>query len=323
NIAQQTLGIARVVGIAWVLIGRLFVKMAGHDLAIEPRHNVLVLVEKSDVAAGHARSRHGNPPHKHPVANEKTCEERYLCPHATVPQIKEGYDQIADGDALQDAIDTPVLEVEVGEAIDEYSQEKYDGRAAQRMTCKFGARVATPQPCLSGKNHRDAYNKEKRGKDEICGRESVPRSVLHLLPRAGAGVVHHDHEGDGEPAQHIKRKQTFLRGSSGSRFVEPWSLDAKRRFSQEIASFHRTTQNTRILEPRQGRRQFDHLVLRPYQFERCSIPYPRGPIFAKWKAVAAPPKVHKPRSIHRQALFARHKKARTDPVRAFFAERRS
>src|SRR5208337_3163411 len=106
-------------------------------------------------------------------------------------------------------------------------------------------------------------------------------------------------------------------------FVEPWSLDAKRRFSQEIASFHRTTQNTRILEPRQGRRQFDHLVLRPYQFERCSIPYPRGPIFAKWKAVAAPPKVHKPRSIHRQALFARHKKARTDPVRAFFAERRS
>jgi hypothetical protein len=68
------------------------------------------------------------------------------------------------------------------------------------------------EPRFNRKDDRYADHKEKRGKDQIGGRESVPRGVVHLRPCAlAAGVVHHDHEGDGEAAQHVKRKQALGR----------------------------------------------------------------------------------------------------------------
>ena len=84
--------------------------------------------------------------------------------------------------------------------------------AARRSVCQASLRASSPrlQPRLDGKNNRHAHDEEKRGKNQIGGREAVPRGVVHLRPCAVAAVVvHHDHEGDGEAAQHVERKQPF------------------------------------------------------------------------------------------------------------------
>ena len=44
--------------------------MPGHQLPVNPRHNILVLIEEGNIAAGHTGSRHRNPAHQDPVANQ-------------------------------------------------------------------------------------------------------------------------------------------------------------------------------------------------------------------------------------------------------------
>ena len=92
-------------------------------------------------------------------------------------------------------------------------QQKQDNCAPQRMPRKPGARGAAVEPRLGGEDDGRAHDKEKCGKDQVGGGESIPIGVVHLGPRAVAAVVvHHDHEGDGEAAQNVERKQTSRRG---------------------------------------------------------------------------------------------------------------
>jgi len=99
--------------------------------------------------------------------------------------------------------------MEIGKAVDDDAQQKQDGRAPQRVPPQPGARFAAVEPSLSGEDDGRAHHEKKSGKYQIRSRESVPIGVAHLSPCAvAAGIVHHDHEGDGEAAQNIERKQT-------------------------------------------------------------------------------------------------------------------
>ena len=80
------------------------------------------------------------------------------------------------------------------------------------------ARRPTGKPRIECEDYRDAYNKNERRKNKIGRREAVPHGVVHKTPRARSTViVHHDHEGDGDAADHIERKQSLHPCGSRSR----------------------------------------------------------------------------------------------------------
>ena len=84
------------------------------------------------------------------------------------------------------------------------------------MPGQLDARLATLEARIGGKDDRHADHEEKCGKDEVGSRKAIPVGVVHFGPSATtAVVVHHDHEGDGEAAQRVKRKQPFGCGNEG------------------------------------------------------------------------------------------------------------
>ena len=132
---------------------------------------------------------------------------------ASVPEIEEAGDQVADGDALQDAVDAPIAWSEVGrmvdngaEVIDHKSEAKEGGGAADGLHSELGAGDAFGETGLEGEDDGGSDDEEEGGEDEVGGCESVPLGVPHEPPGAGlAGiVVDHDHEGDGEAAEDVK-----------------------------------------------------------------------------------------------------------------------
>ena len=59
-----------------------------------------------------------------------------------------------------------------------------------------------------GKSHCNAYNKQKKWKDQICRCAAVPFSVTQrtINIRPVARSVNNYHEGNGKPAKGIKSK---------------------------------------------------------------------------------------------------------------------
>src|SRR5581483_5976675 len=103
-------------------IAHAFVTTAREDMAVEPGHHVGVFVEQRDVAAGNAITGDGNVTHDDPVADESADEDHDFAGGAAIPQIKEAGDEIADGDALQHAVDAQVSPGEGGKAVDEEAE---------------------------------------------------------------------------------------------------------------------------------------------------------------------------------------------------------
>ena len=101
--------------------------------------------------------------------------------------------------------------------------------AARCSVCHAScARVAPRSSRASkGKHNRHAHHKNKRGKHQVGRRQAVPVGVVHKVPRAAAAVVvHHDHERDGDAAQHIEREQPLqwaLRCRAGFVIMLSWS----------------------------------------------------------------------------------------------------
>ena len=82
-----------------------------------------------------------------------------------------------------------------------------------RMTVCFAswrARGAFGQARVEGEDDGDADDEDEGGKDQVGGREAVPVGVIHEVPRTGAAVVvHHDHEGDGDAANHVEGEKAL------------------------------------------------------------------------------------------------------------------
>ena len=59
-----------------------------------------------------------------------------------------------------------------------------------------------------GKSHCNTYNKQKKWKDQICGRAAVPfgmtQRTINIRPVTRS--VNNDHEGNGKTAKGIKSK---------------------------------------------------------------------------------------------------------------------
>jgi len=95
-----------------------------------------------------------------------------------------------------------------GEGVDDESEEEEDDGALDGLRGEFGAGYAFGQVGFKGENDGDADDEEEGGEDEVGGGHAVPVGMLHEAPRMiAAVVVHHDHEGDGEPAERVEREQ--------------------------------------------------------------------------------------------------------------------
>ncbi len=90
--------------------------------------------------------------------------------------------------------------------------------AARTTVCfaKLRACGSSCQPRFKGKHHRNPDHKCEGREDQVGRGQAVPFGVIHEVPRAGAAVVvHHDHEADGDAADHIEREQPAERRRRG------------------------------------------------------------------------------------------------------------
>ena len=196
--AKQALGIAGA-----------FVQMrCGEDLPVEPRDQVAVVVEQGNVASGKAVAGDGNKAHQQPIADQRGDEQRHLVFPTRTYQIERRDDEVADGDSRQHSVKAHGVQIEEREAVDHQPEQIEDDRPARPCA---GRSTAFDAPCAmracGREDRRDANQKEEGRKDQVGGREAVPGGVLHrpVCLLAVAIVVDHDHEADGEPAQHIER----------------------------------------------------------------------------------------------------------------------
>src|SRR4029079_8877660 len=118
------------------------------------------------------------------------------------------YREVADGDALQDAVETHVVELEERKAVDHDAEQAQDDCPLGGVPYDLPARRAARQPGLDGKHRRDTHQEHESRKHEVGGGQTVPGGVIHELPRSMAAVVvDHDHERDRDPARHVQRQQ--------------------------------------------------------------------------------------------------------------------
>src|ERR1039458_7034972 len=188
----------------------------GHEKPVEPGRQVQILIHEGNIAPRHAGSRHRNPAQQNPVAHQRRRQRRHLGPHPLVPQIKQTHRQVADRNPLQDPINPQVVELEERKPVHHNPQQKQDSRPPRRVPGQLRPRRPASQPRLKRKHDRRPRHKHKRGKHHVGRRQPIPRGVVHKAPRPGpAVVVHHDHEGDGDAAQHVQREQPLHgRGSN-------------------------------------------------------------------------------------------------------------
>jgi hypothetical protein len=66
------------------------------------------LIHERNIPSRHSGAGHGNPAKQNPVANQRRHQRRDFGADALVPKIEETDEQIAEGDALQDAVDAQV-----------------------------------------------------------------------------------------------------------------------------------------------------------------------------------------------------------------------
>jgi hypothetical protein len=160
--------------------------------------------------AGHAHSGNGNPTDENPITDETTEEGDPFARDALIPQVKEPDGKIADGDPLQHAVEAHMRKVKVGEAVDDDTEQNQDNRADDRVLRKLRARCTPGEACVGREDDGDTNDEDERGKDQVSGCEAIPVGVVHEVPRARAAiVVDHDHEGDGDAADHVEGKKSL------------------------------------------------------------------------------------------------------------------
>jgi len=86
---------------------------------------------------GRAESGDGHPAHDDPIADEGADEDDCFALPAAIPQVEEAGDQVADGDALKDAIDAQGSERKVGKAVDDQAEAEEDCRAFYGLPGEF------------------------------------------------------------------------------------------------------------------------------------------------------------------------------------------
>ena len=218
QIAQQALGIADVV------IGIVQVEVMGEEVAVDPRDQVLIHVHEGHVPARHAHARDRHPAHQHPVAHQRNAQRQPLGGRALVIEIKQAHDEIAHRQPLQHPVEAHVREMEEREAVDDDAEDDEDDGPLRGMFRQHALWRSARQPRAESKHDRHPDDEGERGKDEVGGGEAVPFGVIHEPPRAGASVVvHHDHEGDGDAADHVEREQPLhTRLGCGGRIGHCW-----------------------------------------------------------------------------------------------------
>ncbi len=213
QVAEQAFGIAGgFVQHAW-----------GEDVAVDEGYEVLILVEEGDVADGEAGAGDGDPAHQDPVGDQGDYDDGEFGLPAAVPEVEEAGDEVADRDALQDAVDAPARWVDVREGLEEAAEIVNDdaegeegGGAADGLPGELGAGDAAGKAGFEGEDDRGSDDKEESGEDEVGGGEAVPVGVLHEPPGVvGAIVVDHDHEGDGEAAEDVEGDEAADGAGSG------------------------------------------------------------------------------------------------------------
>ena len=92
-----------------------------------------------------------------------------------------------------------------GKIVDDDAEEDEDDGADDGVLCELGAGGAFGEARVEGEDDGDADDEDEGGEDEVGWSEAVPVGVIHESPGTGATVVvDHDHEGDGDAADHVE-----------------------------------------------------------------------------------------------------------------------
>jgi hypothetical protein len=127
--------------------------------------------------------------------------------------------EIADRNALGYAFKAPGVQVQSddGRGIHKQSDGDQDQAAVERMPQDPPRGFAALKAGGKREHHRDAHQKQKRREDEVGRSPAIPVGVLDrtIGQVVAAGVVDHNHSGDGESAENIQAKQPFGGGLGG------------------------------------------------------------------------------------------------------------
>ena len=137
------------------------------EVAIDPRDQVLGHVHEGHVVARRANTGDGSPAQQNPVADERGDERDHFRPCAVVPEIEETHHEIADGNALQHAVEAHVRQFEEREAVDHDAKQNQNHRPLQSMPGKVRTRCAARQARIEGEDDRHANDEYERRKDEV------------------------------------------------------------------------------------------------------------------------------------------------------------
>src|ERR1019366_5227333 len=118
---------------------------------------------------------------------------------------------VADGDAGEDSVDAEVGHVEVRECGEEHLDGEDGYRATEHVEGEHALGVAAGDAGLKREDDGRADEEEEVGKDEIGKGESIPFCVIELRVDVApvAGIVDENHEGDGEAAEDVYRKDAL------------------------------------------------------------------------------------------------------------------
>ena len=75
---------------------------------------------------GHAQSGHSHPAHQHPITEQSRYGDTGQHSHTPTEEVENTGGQIADGDPLQNAVNTKRMEGKAGKTVYHESQQKQD-----------------------------------------------------------------------------------------------------------------------------------------------------------------------------------------------------
>lgn len=167
-----------------------------------------------DAVAGAIEQGDGDEAHERPVADEEGDGDDGQVAGADGDEADESGCEVAEGDASKDTVDAEVGVVEVGEGGEGHLDGEDVEAAAEDVEGQGAFRVAAGDAGAEREDDGAADEKEKVGEDDVRKCEAVPGGVVELGVGVGpvAGIVHQNHEGDGETAEDIDGEDTLLHG---------------------------------------------------------------------------------------------------------------
>src|SRR5580704_9158257 len=105
--------------------------MAHQQSAVEPGCQVAIGIKQGDIADGNSESRNRQVAHQEPVTNQASGGDGGESRTPAGIQNQHRADHVADGDALEHAIDAPMLQLE---SRAEPMEEKADGEEYEPAT---------------------------------------------------------------------------------------------------------------------------------------------------------------------------------------------